>query len=999
MMDDKKPWEMDWGAPQTKPAGQPASPPPVVYGAPADPLDRQYKQGQVEGQSRDATKDAFSLRNTDSEIHNRDRSYDLNTRQFERQSANTMRDDYDKSPAVTNFMMARNAYMAGLQTAPNPGGDLSLIYSYAKLMDPQTGVREGEAASVANSQPFIDATVANLSKQLGNGGMFSDTFRSQLRKEMFNKMQALSQGYSMERDRYTELAKRANINPLDVVDTDLRTTYADLEKKAFAGRRADIGIDKDGNISLSTSPTTMSGGGGGDKDSGDTLGAYRDLVAGVADGRYELTPNMTAKVRAPGENGEMKEVALPDSIVNSDWYHAVYAKKFGTEPKLLVDVGDQNDELASNYEQRLRGLNAKIDKADGTESDANVLATNGFTQQFRDELAGGAAAAGTFLSTGSVDKAGRAYNLQRDAENLRIADARKRQGLLGQAEELGGAIALPVGRAGEIPASALESGSLATASRYSAIAGAKTGAKIGALSGAGASDPGINNRITGALTGAAGGAVAGGALGGAAPTVGKYLVSPLAQVAKRTMGRDGDAPLAIVANALSDDAGGIAGAATKMDDAATRGSPMVLADTGDNARALLASAARRQGAGKTMGRTAIIDRQKAQMERISDAVRRDLGPTANLNEMGDKFIEKARADAGPLYDKFKAQPGADTVKLDDLATRPSFQNGLARAYKLAKEEGIDPTELGFVVDAEGNATISKVPTWQTLDYIKRGMDDVVDASKNQTTGKLNEQGRAVFNTLRMLKSRMDNANPFYAEARGAYAGPMKMREAMDKGAKALNRSPDDLAAEMKDLSPSEQEMYRMGLRKAITDFLESKSDGTDKVGALIGTPKRRTAFEKAFGGKAEFQRFISTLQDEEAMNLTYKKVATGSPTAENLATDESVKTGIPQAVMDAGLHSLRGDQIGAVGRLLRPLSDAGKFGVGKTGEATRDSVVAYLTEADPVVMRDLIREANRLREAGKLAGGKLVQGSKILGAQVGRAVGSVVGPSKNLRPK
>jgi hypothetical protein len=139
MMDDKKPWEMDWGAPQTKPAGQPASPPPVVYGAPPDPLDRQYKEGQVAGQNRDATNDALSNRNTDSEINHRNRTYDLSRDQFNRQSTNTMRDDYDKSPAVTNFMMARNAYMAGLRTAPNPGGDLSLIYSYAKLMDPANG--------------------------------------------------------------------------------------------------------------------------------------------------------------------------------------------------------------------------------------------------------------------------------------------------------------------------------------------------------------------------------------------------------------------------------------------------------------------------------------------------------------------------------------------------------------------------------------------------------------------------------------------------------------------------------------------------------------------------------------------------------------------------------------------------------------------------------------------------------------------------------------------
>lgn len=1073
MMDDKKPWEMDWGAPQSQPTN-PASPPPVVYGAPQDPLDRQYKQGQVAGQGRDVTNDALSNKNTTSEIANRDRSYNLNRDQFNRQSANTMRDDYDKSPSVTTFLQARNAYMAGLQTAPNPGGDLSLIYAYAKMMDPATGVREGEAASVANSQPFIDATVANLSKQLGDGGSFSDRMRSQLRQEMFNKMQAMAQGYGMERDRYTALAKRAGLDPQDVVDADLRTTYADLEKKAFSGRRGDIGIDKDGNISFSTSPTTEgggNGGGGGDKDSGDTLGAYRDLVAGVADGRYTISQNGTAKVRAPGDNGEMKDVVLPDSILNSDWYRAVYAKKFGTDPKLMVSINVPQDELASNYEQRLRGLNAKIDKADGTESDAKVLATSGFAQQFRDELAGGAAATGEFLRTGDTARAGRAYNLQRDAENLRIGDARKRQGkILGGAEELGGAMLLPVGRAGEVPASAMESGSLATASRYSAISGAKTGAKIGALSGAGASDPGVGNRLSGALTGAAGGAVAGGVLGGAAPAVGKYVVSPLAQAAKRAIGRDGDRPLSIVGAALADDAGGASGAAAKMDDAGTRGSPMMLADTGENARALLASASRRQGAGKTMGKAAVIDRQKAQMERISDAVRRDLGPTANIRDLGDKFIEKAKTDAAPLYDEAYSAPLQVIPGVEKLLNRPSMQSALGRAYRIAKEEGRNPNELGLIMDDAGNVTLRPepvkaqgavddarsalsdaqaayraaktttgkagdvdkarsnmmaardrlraaettlsaqpkageeasrfAPSWQTLDYVKRGMDDVVESYRDKTTGKLvlDTEGRAVNNTLRTFLTRVDTANPAYATARGAYAGPASMKTAMDKGFKALNRSPDDLAAEMQHLTPSEQEMYRMGLRKAITDFLETKTDGADKVGALIGTPKRRIAFEKAFGGKAEFQRFISTLQDEEAMNLTYRKLNTGSPTSENLATDESIKPGVGKAVVSAGLKAAGGDHLGAIGSLVRSAHEARQFGVGKAGETTRDSIVAYLTESDPAVVRDLIREADRLREAGKFSGGKLVQGSKVLGAQVGRAVGGVVGPSKNLRP-
>lgn len=1002
MMDDKKPWEMDWGDPQAKPAGQPATPPAVVYGAPQDPIDRQYKEGQVQGQTRDVTNDALNNDNTRSQITYRNNEYDFNVKKYGTDTANKYRDDFSQNPGVRAYASAFPYYVAGLRTTADAGGDLALVTNFAKLMDPATGVREGEAASVANAQPWVQQMIASANKQLGTGGSFTPQFRAQLRRAMYNQMSALGDGYGVVRSQFEDLAKRHELNPADVVGTDPRATYKDLETKAFSGKAGTLTIGPDGKPTF-TMEDISDGSDAADAGGKDTLGAWRDFTSGVKDGSYRINPDYTAEVTGPG--GKTVKIGIPDNIVNSDWYHAVYAGRYGSVPKLMVSTGDQTDELTKNYEARLAEFNTGVDKYD-TSNDPKLLKEgkqllyNGATQQFSDEIAGAAGATGELLRTGSSKSAGRVYNLARDAQNYRLAQDRKDTGWAGTGAEITGSLLLPVGRAAEVPASIIEGagGALSGAARMSMLAGAKTGAKIGALNGAGMSDPGLSNRLGGALKGGALGAVGGGAFGGAAPIVGKYVVSPLAKAVGRVSGRDTDAPLNIIANALSDDAGGIGGAGAKMDDAATRGSPMMLADTGDNARAVLASAARRQGTGKTMARTAVIDRQKAQMERISDAVRRDLGPTANIREQGEAFIEKAKTEAAPLYDEFARQPGASSVKLDDLSTRPSFQKALTKARALAQEEGVDPKAIGFDLDASGNTVIVKVPSWKTLDYVKRGLDDVVEGYRDTTTGKLvlDEQGRAVNNTLRMLMSRMDNGNPLYAEARGAYAGPMKMKDALEKGAKALNRSPDDLAAEVKNLTPSEQGMYRMGLRKAITDFLESKGDMSDKSSALIGTPKRRAALEKAFGGKAEFSRFMDTLGDEQAMNETYRRLNTGSLTAENLATDDSIKTGVPQAIVGAGLSAMRGDGLGAIGRLARGAREAGKFGVGKTGEATRDSIVSYLSETDPLVVRELIRDANRVREAGKLASGKSLQGSKVLGTKVGRTVGSVVGTTKNL---
>ena len=74
---------------------------------------------------------------------------------------------------------------------------------------------------------------------------------------------------------------------------------------------------------------------------------------------------------------------------------------------------------------------------------------------------------------------------------------------------------------------------------------------------------------------------------------------------------------------------------------------------------------------------------------------------------------------------------------------------------------------------------------KTLDYIKQGMDDVVETYRNKMTGKLelDRLGSATNNTLRTLIKRIDDVNPDYAKARAAYEGPAKMKTAMLKKGK------------------------------------------------------------------------------------------------------------------------------------------------------------------------------------------------------------------------
>lgn len=68
-------------------------------------------------------------------------------------SASELRKEYQGRPLVKEFNTINSAYQKVQSAAQNPSaaGDLSLIFGYMKLLDPQSTVREGEFATAQNS--------------------------------------------------------------------------------------------------------------------------------------------------------------------------------------------------------------------------------------------------------------------------------------------------------------------------------------------------------------------------------------------------------------------------------------------------------------------------------------------------------------------------------------------------------------------------------------------------------------------------------------------------------------------------------------------------------------------------------------------------------------------------------------------------------------------------------------------------------------------------------
>jgi len=515
--------------------------------------------------------------------------------------------------------------------------------------------------------------------------------------------------------------------------------------------------------------------------------------------------------------------------------------------------------------------------------------------------------------------------------------------------------------------------------------GVKSGAIVGTLGGIGASDGGLGERAASAGLGAAGGA----ALGGAIPVATKSIGSGVQQV-RRMLGKGPAISPQLISDALMADGLTARQAGRMVDDAQRRGVPLALADVGENTRSLLASVGRQPGPSRTIVRDMAIGRQEGQADRIASAIGRDLGPVANPRKVSEALIQKAKSDAAPLYAEAYAAPTPITDKLSGLLTRVP-RAAIDNANRIAKLEGRDPKSLGVAFDEAGDVVLVGKPSVETLDFIKRGLDDVVEKSRDGVTGKLNldGEGRAVNNLLRDFVAEVDRVNPAYAKARAAYAGPVRAAAALNKGSGFARKTADDISAETQNMSPFELDQYRLGVRSAMTKLLDSKTEGANKVLMLTGTPAKRKALEKLFGGSGGFTKFMAALGDEGKAQQTYASVAGNSLTAGRIADDAVTgDAGLLDAAANAVLTSGKGRPVTAI---INALKDVSRYGQGEAGKVVRAEVAAALAETDPAAMAAALRKA-RISGASIRRIGRIDRtAATIGGVGAGNATGMTIG--------
>lgn len=121
-----------------------------------------------------------------------------------------LRSEFDGLAEVKNYKQALPAFNAIVDASQRntPQSDINLVYGIAKLYDPNSVVREGEYATVANS-PNIPDRLKGQIQYLQGGGKLTPKVKQELLAEASGRMKSFEDPYVSARSNYGDIATRS----------------------------------------------------------------------------------------------------------------------------------------------------------------------------------------------------------------------------------------------------------------------------------------------------------------------------------------------------------------------------------------------------------------------------------------------------------------------------------------------------------------------------------------------------------------------------------------------------------------------------------------------------------------------------------------------------------------------------------------------------------------------------------------------------------------------
>lgn len=552
----------------------------------------------------------------------------------------------------------------------------------------------------------------------------------------------------------------------------------------------------------------------------------------------------------------------------------------------------------------------------------------------------------------------------------------------------------------------------ATALRAAGVA-IPAGALEGAASASGRAEPG--KRLEAAGTGALVGGTIAGFLGAFAPIVGEGA----AALAKRIKKLD----VTTIANefGLSKPAARVVKSYLMADD--LDAAAAALARGGDDAMLANAGPATRQAldtAASTGGQALSVTRQRVGAA-VSDASNRFLGviddvlgdASGGIKGAAKAISQRTSAARKAAYDFAYNQPtpmvGEAGEKLQGVLARISpddFSAAIKEANAEMLDSGYTNQNIMASIGADGKVTFSQPLSVLQLDYIARGLGNVVEKGTDTMTGALTPAARRAQGQLRSLRDVMKESVDGYRAALRLGGDAAQQREALSMGRKLLSETttPEDVRTFLRSATSDEAKAaIRTGLRENLEAIMgRARTTIADLENGAVD-------FETGQNASAEALAAIRNLLTKS--NMVKTRLALGSDAnklfaelekmADVLVLRTAVAKGSATAIRTAGREQMTEEVAPGIvrrvaGNLGNPLDAAREISrevVGIDARSLSDQERQYFAEIADALTRIRGPEAQRALQAVRdaIAGqpmkdedakliGRLVSGTASVGA-------------------
>jgi hypothetical protein len=316
-----------------------------------------------------------------------------------------------------------------------------------------------------------------------------------------------------------------------------------------------------------------------------------------------------------------------------------------------------------------------------------------------------------------------------------------------------------------------------------------------------------------------------------------------------------------------------------------------------------------------------------------------------LNPMPNQAIAEhlaARSDleaAQAAYKAARAGPG----NVDQARAQVEIAREKVRAAEQGLRAAPDPSKPASVPGY----------TTQTLDYVKRGMDDVLEQQRNPITGRLqlDEAGRAQNGVRQQFLGEVDRLNPAYGQARATYAGPVQSRDAMARGQDAFTLHPDQLGMQVANQSPEHLAQMQLGYRDALMSRADSVRLNSNPFDATLGTPVSEKRLSTLYPNNPGNANLLAQRDLEGQLARSTNDILGNSKTAQRGIADQAFQ-GSPmlEGAAHAGMALASGGtslpataaRVAGLG-----LKDAFTMGLGKRAVAKADAIAPSLFNTSP----------------------------------------------------